>query len=193
MTKEQILEKLRFDMEIRNRTESTKFHYLRHVRLFQDYYNKPADEMGEAEISSYLHYLLTERKLSAASVNTYNSSLRFLYAVTLNTSLNIRHLPRVRSVRSLPVLPDKAELQRIFEAAPNFRYKTLFMTIYGSGLRGSEAVNLKVSDIDSKSMRIFIRKGKGGRDRYALLPEKTLLTLREYYKQYRPKDWLFGS
>ena len=67
------------------------------------------------------------------------------------------------------------------------------MTIYGSGLRVSEAANLLIKDIDSKSNRIFIRKGKGDRDRYALLPQKTLEILREYFKEYRPKEWLFVS
>ena len=65
-------------------------------------------------------------------------------------------------------------------------YKAIFMTIYGSGLRLSEAVNLKVSNIDGRQKRIFVRSGKGNRDRYALLPQKTLDILREYYRQYHP-------
>ena len=65
------------------------------------------------------------------------------------------------------------------------------MTIYGSGLRLSEAANLRIKDIDSKNMRILVRQGKGNKDRYALLPKKTLLILREYFKAYSPKDWLF--
>lgn len=69
--------------------------------------------------------------------------------------------------------------------------KCVLMTVYGSGLRLSEVAGLKVSDIDSKNMRIFIRQGKGKKDRYAILSQKSLEILREYWKVYKPKDWLF--
>lgn len=191
MTKEEILQKLRTDMELRGRKESTILHYSMYVKRFQDLYDKPADQMGEAEISGFLHHMLTEERLHSNTANNANSAIRFLYGVTLDKLLNYKKLPRIKANRSLPDLPDKTELQQIFDAAPNLKYRAVFMTIYGSGLRISEAANLKISDIDSKSMRILIRGGKGGRDRYALLPEKTLLILREYYKQYRPQEWLF--
>jgi site-specific recombinase XerD len=148
--------------------------------------------MGEDEISAYLHYLLKEKKLNPASVNAQNSSLRFLYGVTLDRLLNTKKIPRVKNNRSLPVLPTKDELgYLLYLAGESSRNKALFYTIYGSGLRSSEAANLKVGDIDSENGRIFIRKGKGGRDRYALLPKKTLEALREYWTEYQPKDWLF--
>jgi hypothetical protein len=76
-----------------------------HVRLFQDHFDKPADQMGEAEISEYLHYLLTEKKLAPSSVNAQNSSLRFLYGETLDRVLNLWKIPRVKQTRSIPVLP----------------------------------------------------------------------------------------
>lgn len=90
-------------------------------------------------------------------------------------------------------LPDKPDLQKIFDCAPSLKYKAIFMTIYGSGLRVSEAANLRIQDINSKSMRIFVNQSKGGKDRFTLLPTATLNILREYYKQYRPKEWLFWT
>jgi len=99
---------------------------------------------------------------------------------------------RLFSAVNIPVLPTKEELGYLFYlAGDNLRNKALFMTIYGSGLRLSEAANLKVSDIDSNGGRIFIRKGKGRRDRYAMLPQKALEALREYWKENHPKEWLF--
>lgn len=192
MTKEQILEKLRFDLESRGRSPDTIEDYARHVRMFQDYFDKPADQMREAEIMEFQHHLVTEKGLSHSSANTYNSALRFVYGVTLDIALNYKKLPRLKQIRDIPILPTKEELGYLFYlAGDNLRNKALFMTIYGSGLRLSEAANLKVSDIDSEGGRIFIRKGKGSRDRYAILPKRTLEALRDYWTETHPKDWLF--
>ena len=192
MTKEGILEKLRFDLEARGRSADTVDDYVRHVRLFQDHFDKSADQMGEAEIMEYQHFLITEKGLSPSSANTYNSALRFVYGVTLDIALNYKKIPRLKQTRDIPILPTKEELGYLFYlAGDSLRNKALFMTIYGSGLRISEAANLKVGDIDSAGGRIFIRKGKGGRDRYAILPKKTLEVLREYWAEYHPKGWLF--
>ena len=191
MTKQEILEKLKFDLELRNRSADTIHDYSMHVRMYQDYFDKPADQMGVEEIREFLHYQLTEKNNSPATVNTYNSALRFLYGETLDVVLNLKKIPRIKSNRKIPDIPTKEELGYLFYLTKNLKYKAIFMTIYGSGLRLSEAVSLKVGDIDGKQRRIFIRSGKGDRDRYALLPQKTLDILREYYRQYHPTDWLF--
>jgi len=192
MTKEQILEKMKFDLEARGLSQCTVEDYMAKVRFYQDHFGKPADQMGENEILAYQHYLLNEKKLKPATVNTYNSALRFVYCVTLESPLNTKRVPQVKHIRSLPTLPTKEELRYLFYLAEdNPRNKALFMTIYGAGLRLGEAANLKVSDIDSDKGRIFIRKGKGGRDRYALLPKKALEALRAYWVDTQPKEWLF--
>lgn len=191
MTKEEILNKMRIDLQLRGRSIDTVEDYVIHARLFQDYFNKPADQMREMEIREYLHYLLTEKKNVPSTVNSYNSALRFLYGETLDIVLNLKKIPRAKQTRRIPELPTKEEISYLFYLTTNLKYRAIFMTIYGSGLRVSEASNLKVKDVDSKNMRILIRKGKGDRDRYALLPQRTLEILREYYKAYRPKDWLF--
>jgi len=192
MTKEQILEKMKYDLESRGKSQSTVEDYTDKVRLFQDYYGKPADQMGETEILGYQHYLLNEKKLKPNSANTYNSALRFVFGVTLDRHINLNRIPHAKYIRSLPVLPTKEELGYLFYLAGNsLRNKALFMTIYGAGLRAGEAINLKVTDIDSEKGRIFIRKSKGGRDRYCLLPKKALDALRDYWLETQPKDWLF--
>jgi len=192
MTQKETLQKLKMDLEVRGRSPDTVKDYLYKVGAFQDYFCKAAEELGEAEITEFLHQLITKKQLHTNSVNVYNSAIRFVYLVTLNRNINVRQIPRIKQTRSLPVLPTKEELSYLFYlAGESSRNRTLFMTIYGSGLRLSEAANLKVSDIDSEQGRIFVRSGKGNRDRYAILPNKTLEALREYWKHSQPKEWLF--
>lgn len=191
MTKEEILQKLVKDLEMRGRSPATIREYTTKVRLYQDYYDKPADQMGEREIIDYLHYVATEKKLSPSSVNNYNCALRFVYGVTLDVTLNYKRLPRLKQNRRIPQIFTKEEVRKIIDSTETLIHKSMLMLAYGSGLRLSEITNLKITDIESDQMRILIRHGKGDRDRYAMLPQVTLDTLREYWKEYRPQDWLF--
>lgn len=193
MTKEEILQKLVKDLEVRGRSPATVDEYYERVRRFQDYYGKPANQMGESEIIDYLHYLATERKLSPAGVNGHNSALRFVYGVTLDVTLNYKKLPRLKQSRRIPQIFTKDEIRRILDSTDTLLHKSMLMLAYGSGLRIAEITNLMPSDIESDQMRILIRRGKGDRDRYAMLPQVTLDTLREYWTKYRPKEWLFES
>lgn len=95
MTQDEILKQLRFDMELRGLSKHTQEEYLIKAKMFQNYFGKPASELGIKEIREFLHYLKTEKKLSNGSINTYNSGLRFLYGVTLNINLNYKHIEKV--------------------------------------------------------------------------------------------------
>lgn len=193
MTKEEVLDKLKFDVELRGLSKNTQDEYYCRVKSYQNHYDKPATELSEEDIRRFLHYLTTEKKLVSASVNTYNSALRFLYGVTLNTKLNLKQIPRHRKQRKFPDILTKEEVQALFDACDNLRDKCVLMTLYGAGLRVSEVVALKVSDIDSNKMQLFVRNAKGSKDRYALLSQANLDILRTYWKAYRPKEWLFYS
>ena len=195
MTKEEILGKLKTEMELRGRSAETVKDYVERTRRYQDYYDKPADEMGIEEIQGYLHYLLTEKKLGASSVNTNNSVIRFVYGVVLDVTLNYKKLTRAKQTRRLPQIYTREEIQTIIESAGNLCHKAMLMLAYGSGLRLSEITGLKVTDIESGQSRILVRHGKGDRDRYALLPSETLNVLREYWLncEPRPRDWLFEA
>jgi site-specific recombinase XerD len=184
------------DLLLRGLAAGTQRDYLMHARLFLDWAGKPAESMDEENIRAYLNYLITEKKLAPSTVNTYNCALRFLYAVTLNRNLNYRQIPRLKIVRSLPETLTKYEIAKVFEKASTLQNKAILMTLYGAGLRLSEVCDLRVRDIDSEAMRIFVNHGKGGKDRYTLLSQTNLETLREYWKEYRPKHcdgWLFLS
>ena len=193
-TNEQVLSRMAEDLMLRGLATGTQHDYLMHAELFLKWAGRPAETMDEEDIRDYLKYLITEKKLSVGTVNARNAALRFLFGVTLNRTLNYRQIPRLRQVRSLPEILTPSEVARIFENASTLRNKAILMTVYGAGLRLSEVCNLQIRDIDSENMRIFIRCGKNGKDRYTLLSQTNLEILREYWKAYRPKHpdgWLF--
>lgn len=193
MTKAEILEKLKRDTIIRGLSKNTQDEYYTKAKLFQNYYDKPATELDVNDIKNYLYYLLTEKCLAPGTINTYNSGLRFLYNTTLESPIDDNKIPCHHKVHRFPDILTRDEITALFNACDNLRDKCILMTMYGAGLRVSEVSCLKVCDVDSKKMQIFIRNGKGGKDRFALLSQANLAILREYYKKYRPKEWLFYS
>lgn len=193
MTKEEILQKVKYETRIRGLSKNTQDEYYTKAKQFQDFYDKPATELDITDIKNYLYYLLTEKGLAPSSINTYNSGLRFLYNAILNSPVNGNQIPCHHKQRRFPEILSRDEVAALFNACDNLRDKCILMTIYGAGLRLSEVSSIKVSDIDSKKMQIFIRNGKGGKDRFALLSQSNLDVLREYYRVHRPKEWLFYS
>jgi site-specific recombinase XerD len=114
--------------------------------------------------------------------------------VTLNRTINYLQFPRFKKCKTLPELLSREEAQRLIQNCPNLKHKSFFLLAYGGGLRVSEIASLRVKDIDSGSMRVFVCGGKGKKDRYTLLSGECLCTLREYWSVYRPRHpegWLF--
>ena len=191
MSNEEVMNRLKTDIKLRGLSQNTFDDYVLKVSKFMSYFDCPVDQLGEPEVRKFLLYLCENCNLTNGTVNTYNSAIRFLYRVTLNKILNLYQVPRLKQNRKLPQLLTPQEILQVFDNTPNPMYRAIFMTIYGSGLRVSEAVNIRVEDIDSEKMRIFIRQGKGGCDRYATLSQKALEELRNYWKIARPKEFLF--
>ena len=133
-----------------------------------------------------MKHLREEKKVSERTSNYYNSVIRFIYDVVLDMPINHKQLPMYKKKRRLPKILSEEELNVFFDACDNYMYKTIFMMIYGSGLRISEATDIRVEDIDSNNMRLFVRNGKGERERYTVLPKASLEMLRKCYKMYRP-------
>jgi site-specific recombinase XerD len=121
------------------------------------------------------------------------SGLKFFYETTLKRDWDGFRIPRVKMRKKLPVVLSQQEVQVLFSAVRNLKHRAILMTIYSAGLRLNEAIHLKVSDIDSQRMMIRVEQGKGDKDRYTLLASRTLDILREYWREYRPHDWLFYS
>ena len=187
MTNEEILQKLEEEVHLRGFSSHTHEEYMFRVKSFMLYANCPLEELTEQDIRAYLLYLIDVKKLSGASVNGYNSALRFLFGAILHRHLNFYDIPHHKHVYSYPTVLTMQEVQKILEAAESLRDKTMLMTIYGGGLRVSEVVNLKTSDIYASSMRILIRQGKGRRDRFTLLSKTNLDILTKYWYAYKPK------
>ena len=175
------------DMNMRNFSKYTYDSYLGKTRDIIRYYGeKQLEEVTTEELREFLlKYLKDERKLSDRSINYYNSVIRFIYEVTLDKLINKKQLPMRKKKKTLYKVLTKEELSTFFNMCDNFKFKTIFMLVYGSGLRIGEVANLRVEDIDSKNMRIFVRAGKGNKERYTILPKQSLEMLREYWRKYR--------
>ena len=146
------------------------------------------EEVTTKELRDYLlKYLKEEKGLNARSINYYNSIIRFIYDVVLDKLINQKQIPMLKGKRRLLKILSEEELNVFFDACENYEYKTIFMLIYGSGLRISEATNLRIEDVDSKEMRLFVRNGKGEWERYTVLPKVSLEMLRKYYQMNKPK------
>ena len=187
MTNEQLIKKMKEDMNMRNFSKYTYDSYLGKTRDIIRYYGeKQLEEVTTEELREFLlKYLKDERKLSDRSINYYNSVIRFIYEVTLDKLINKKQLPMRKKKKTLYKVLTKEELSTFFNVCDNFKFKTIFMLVYGSGLRIGEVANLRVEDIDSKNMRIFVRAGKGNKERYTILPKQSLEMLREYWRKYR--------
>jgi site-specific recombinase XerD len=181
------------DMRLRNYAEGTLKGYISHVAAFARYFNRSPEELDQEAVRQYLLYLINERKLSAEGVNQHSSALKFLYMTTLELPWSDVDFPRARREHKLPVVLSSEELLLFFDNIPGLKYRAALMVCYGAGLRVSEAVSLKVSDIDSKRMLIRVQQGKGKKDRYAMLSQRLLEVLRRYWIAARPGDYLFPS
>jgi integrase/recombinase XerD len=148
-------------------------------------------QLTENDIRSYLLHLLEEKHKAAATVNQVFNALRFLYVELYKMPFAIGSIPRPKKEKRLPVVLDKSEALRIFDAVENLKHKTILMLIYSAGLRVGEAVRLRIEDVDSTRRLIHLKGAKGKKDRYTLLSDVVLERLREYYKEYKPKEYLF--
>ena len=178
-------------MRMRNLSERTIESYLWHVKAFTRYFNKSPDLLNEEHVRGYLSYLFEDCKKGWTTVNVCHSALKFFYVQTLHRDWQVDKIPRPKGERRLPVVLTGEELNALFEATEKWKYRVILKTIYSAGLRLSEATHLKVHHIESSSMVIRVEQGKGKKDRYTLLSCEVLEALREYYRKYRPQEWLF--
>lgn len=179
------------DMKIRNLAASTRDRYTNHVAAFAKHSGKSPELLGLEEIHSYLVYLIEEKGVSVAYSNVAVCALRFLYRVTLQRDWDFRRIPHAKREKRLPRVLSREEVVQFFHVIDNAKYRTVLMTAYATGMRIGEATRLKVSDIDSKRMMIFVEQGKGRKDRYVMLSPRLLTVLREYWRKERPTHYLF--
>jgi site-specific recombinase XerD len=181
------------DMHLRGLAATTQRSYVHYVAEFAKFYHTSPERLDLEAVRQYQLYLIREKKLSPESINTFLSAVQFLYLTTLEMPWGKESFPRLRVPTKLPVVLSQPEVFQFFEHVGSLKNRAALMLCYGAGLRISEAVAVKVSDIDSKRMLIRVVQGKGKKDRYALLSPRLLAVLRSYWRAARPKDYLFPT
>jgi len=184
-------EKMLAELQLRGITPRTQTAYLREIAKLENYFNRSPEELGEEEVKEYLVHMLEDRGLSSGTYKYYAAGIKFLYRTTLNRGEVVEKIKYPKAKIKLPVVLDLSEVRTMLSVMENLKHRAVLTITYSAGLRVSETAHLKVTDIDSKRMMVRVRQGKGGKDRYTILSKTTLECLREYWRAYRPKDWLF--
>ena len=180
------------DMQVRNLAVGTQYVYLYHVSLFARHFHRSPELLGPDDIRAYQVHLANEKKLAPASIVLAVAALRFLYKICLKRDWSFEnHIPAPKKPQKLPIVLSPEEVLQFLNCLGNTKHRAILTTCYAAGLRISEAVHLKPTDIDSQRMVIRVDQGKGHKDRYVMLSPKLLETLRSYWRAMRPKCWLF--
>ena len=181
------------DLQVRNLARNTQTSYLQQVSLFARHFNKSPELLGPEDIRTYQVYLTNEKKLAPGSIIIAVSALRFLYKVSLHKNWSFQDLiPAPKQPQKLPVVLSPEEVLQFLGCLGNTKHRAILTTCYAAGLRISEAVHLRPTDIDRQRMVIRVEQGKGQKDRYVMLSPKLLETLRTYWRAVRPQGgWLF--
>lgn len=179
-------------LKLKNYSANTLKNYCLHFANFLLYFNhKKPSLITKNEILDYLVHIRNSGKWSATLQNQKINAIKFFFEQLLNQPKQVYDLPRPKKEWKLPAVFAEEEVLKIINAADNLKHKTMLCLAYAGGLRVSEVVNIKLKDIDSKRMVITIRQSKGRKDRQVMLSETLLVLLREYYKKYKPKEYVF--
>ena len=178
------------DMTVRNLSPATQRSYISAVSKFSRFFGRSPDQLTLEDVRTFQVHLVA-KGISWPGLNQIVCALRFFYGVTLRRDEIPERISYARQPRKLPEVLSAGEVVRFLEAVPSLRTRVALTTAYAAGLRASEAVSLKVANIDSGRMVIRVQQGKGGKDRYVMLSAQLLGILRTYWRLARPKDWLF--
>jgi site-specific recombinase XerD len=179
------------DLTVRNFARRTVDCYVRRVARFAQYFGQSPDRLGPEDIRRYLVFLQQEKHVSWTVFNQTVCALRFFCQVTAGKPWLVDKIPFPRGEKRLPVVLSRQEVARLLAAIPNQKHGTILATAYATGLRVSELTALRLEAIDSERMVLRVEQGKGRRDRELPLAETLLNRLRDYWRAYRPRPWLF--
>jgi integrase/recombinase XerD len=184
------------DMALRKLSEKTQSAYIRSVKRFTRFFGQSPDLAGPEDLRRFQKHLVDEG-VSSTTINATITGLRFFFEVTLDRREALKKMSPLRAPQKLPTVLTADEVARLLEAAPNLKAQAALSVAYGAGLRASEVVHLKISDIDSERMILRVEQGKGQRDRNALLSPALLKLLRAWWVEghrlgkMHPGGWLF--
>jgi len=186
-------ERMRQDLVLHGCALNTQDIYIRCVKQLAKFYHKPPDVLNEEEIRQFFLHLINERKLADRTVTVYLAAIRFFYKKTLNREWPVLAIIKPKRRRPLPVVLSHGDVILVLNSIQRPEYRMALKLIYSYGLRISEALNLKSSDIDGKRRIIRMTNSKGGKDRDVPVPDITMDLLREYWRVKRIGPWLFPS
>src|SRR4030081_1412077 len=178
------------DMTIRKLSPKTQQGYIRTIKDFAAFLGRSPGTASFEDVRRFQLYLAANGA-DTPTLNHTVSALRFFFRVTLKRYAIVEHTRFIHEPRRLPLVLSAEEVARLLDAAPGLKYKAALSVAYGAGLRASEVVSLKVSDIDSARMVIRVEQGKGRKDRNVMLSPHLLDLLRAWWKAARPQGWLF--
>jgi site-specific recombinase XerD len=180
------------DMQVRNLALNTQRSYLEQVSRFARHFHKSPEQLGPEDIRAYQIYLTNEKNLAPSSVIIAVAALRFVYKVSLKKNWHFEEvIPAPKMPQKLPVVLSPEEVLRFLDSINSTKHRAILTTCYAAGLRISEVVCLKTTDIDSQRMVIHVDQGKGQKDRYVMLSPVLLEILRAWWRVNKPRHWLF--
>jgi site-specific recombinase XerD len=181
------------DLQLSGLSESTQKYYLLTVRLLAKHYMQSPDLLSEEQVRQYFLFLKNEKKQATSSLKMAYYGIRFFYTHTVPRDwATLRNIRFIRE-KKLPTVLSTSEVRELLAAVRRPDYRTFLLVVYSLGLRLTEALSLQVRDIDSDRMMVHIHRGKGAKDRYIPLPEKTLQALRSHWETHRNPIWIFPS
>lgn len=179
-------------LKLMNYSEATIKTYRQHFQRFLKHFpDTELKDIAKEEIRKYLLYLVEEKKYSTSAQNQAINSIKFYYEKVLGKPVEKYYVPRPRTEKRLPEILSEEEVTKILKQIWDLKQKCIIYLIYSAGLRLTEVVHLRIGDIHSDRKQIFIRSAKGNKDRYGILSDTVIELLREYYKKYKPRHWLF--
>jgi site-specific recombinase XerD len=166
-----------------------------YTKLFQHFINFfdpiAPEDLTDAHINEFQTYLVKKKKVATSSQNQYINAIKFYFEKVLGREKGFYQIERPVKEFKLPKVLTEKEVVALLSAVHNIKHKAMLLLVYSAGLRAGELIKLRVNDIDGEQMRVFIRGGKGKKDRVTILSQKALEVLRAYFKKHRPRVYLF--
>ncbi|MBW7888995.1 MAG: tyrosine-type recombinase/integrase [Bacteroidetes bacterium] len=186
------IQKLVAELQLKGYSENTlKTYRNEFAQLLYVLKDRSVNKLTAETIRSYFLYCIKKLKMTENQLHSRFNAVKFYFEKVLKREKIFVEIPRPKKPSRLPKVINAKEIKKMFDSTENIKHNLMLKLCYGMGLRVSEIVNLKIRDIDSRNMQVLIERGKGKKDRYVNLPESVLSQLRAYYKDYRPKEYLF--
>lgn len=187
----QLRKQMMEDMQLHGYAAKTQEAYAGAVRSLARYYHRSPAEITEEEVRAYFLWLVQEKGVARSTLTTHLSGIKFLFEITLKREWFIFNLVRPPRRKKLPVILSPEETRQLLSLVRLPKSRMALTVIYACGLRLNEGLHLRVQDIDSSRMLIWIRNGKGGKDRYVPMPQRLLVLLRDYWNIHKPSSYFF--